>query len=100
MEHYFSLEHTSLGSFGSLSSRALKLTSLLLKHFVDIPMSQKAPLLEPLPKFDIILELIVLILNNCKVDQICIKTLELVSTDIDQSLGTKSKLVNKYLHTA
>ena len=55
MAEYFTLQFADAAAMGSLTARLLKLTRILLDHFNEVPQSQKAPLCEPLPGYDVLL---------------------------------------------
>lgn len=63
MLNYFGTSFIDAASLSKFTTRLCKLTRILLRHFDEIPQSQKAPLCEPLPRFDLMLEFIYRILN-------------------------------------
>ena len=64
MTEYFNISFVDASSVGSFTARLLKLTRVLLQHFLEVPQSQKAPLCEPIPRFDTLLEFIKQVLNH------------------------------------
>jgi len=64
MLEYFNISFADAASIGNLTARLLKLTRVLLDHFLEISQSQKAPLCESMPRFNFLLELISNIVNQ------------------------------------
>lgn len=58
MTDYFNTGYADAASMGKYTSRLLKLTNTLLNFFLEIPQSQKAPMCESIPRFDLLLEFI------------------------------------------
>ena len=86
---------------GTFTARCLKLTRTLLNHFLEVPQSQKAPLCEPIPRFDMFLEFVTELLDQFSVENICIKALELVQIEERRPDGSVlTQFENKFLNEA
>ena len=90
MLDYFNTSFIDAASMGKLTMRLFKLTRVLLNHFLEVPQSQKAPLCEPFPRFDLMLEFLRQGLNHFSVDQICTSALELIQVEETRPDGTFS----------
>ena len=62
---------------GKFTARLLKLTRRLVDLYSDVPQSQKSPLCEPMPKFDLLMGYVQEALNTLSVEQIAIRALDL-----------------------
>ena len=102
MDNWQSLQFQDAASMGSFMARLLKLTRILLDQFTEIPQSQKAPLFQPLPRFDLLLTAIVEVLNQVPIEQLCRAPLEIVSVKDHSNFGSSqlTRLENKFLHEA
>ena len=87
LEHYQELKFVDAASMGTFTARLLKLTRTLLDHFTEIPQSQKAPLLQPMPRFDLLLAAISDILNQVPVEQLCREPLVIVPVKDHSNFG-------------
>ena len=63
MRGFFNMQFADGDAAGNFMTRAFKLTRVLLEHFSEVPQSQKAPLIEPTPRFDLMLEFLKDMLN-------------------------------------
>jgi hypothetical protein len=101
MTQYFHLKFANVSSFAKLTARALKLASVMLEHFREIPQSIKAPLLQPMPRYDSFLELNLLVLNHFQIEQIAIHALKLSQPRdramFSQQMNHSSIFMNKWL---
>ena len=101
MAEYFALQFADVAAMGSLTARLLKLTWILLDHFSEVPQSQKAPLCEPLPGFDELLEILKPLLDRAPVQRICMGALELAQVEERRPAGTLvTRFENRHLHDA
>ena len=101
MTDYFNTNFADAASMGKYTSRLLKLTNTLLNFFMEVPQSQKAPMCESIPRFDLLLEFVTQMLNSFSAEQIAIRALELVKVDdrrLDDTIVTRFE--NKFLNEA